>query len=171
MPKDTLYFELLDACAETGCPICRLSLESVQRHLDGALYEFVNDIEARAVLRVARGYCNDHAWDVRSAFFAGSQFNYWGSLLVAAGWIGVVMLVCQRPGWGRAKMTLASVGQMALSCYLLQTIICTFIFYGHGLGLYGSVSAFPIPFDQRYLQDQIVHFATGDSVAPPGLGS
>ena len=62
MPKDTLYFELLDACAETGCPICRLSLESVQRHLDGALYEFVNDIEARAVLRVARGYCNDHAW-------------------------------------------------------------------------------------------------------------
>jgi len=85
-------------------------------------------------------YRNDHGWDVRSAFFAGSQFNYWGSLLVAAGWIGVVMLVCQRPGWGRAKMTLASVGQMALSCYLLQTIICTFIFYGHGLGLYGSVS-------------------------------
>lgn len=62
MPKDTLYFELIDACAETGCPICRLSLESVQRHLDGALYEFVNDVEARAILRRARGYCNDHAW-------------------------------------------------------------------------------------------------------------
>jgi uncharacterized protein len=85
-------------------------------------------------------YCNDHAWDVRSAFFGGSQFNYWGSLLVAAGWIGTVMLVCQRPGLGRAKSSLAAVGRMALSCYLLQTIICTFIFYGHGLGLYGSVS-------------------------------
>ena len=85
-------------------------------------------------------YCNDHAWDVRSAFFGGSQFNYWGSLLVAAGWIGVVMLVCQRSGRGRVKMTLAAVGRMALSCYLLQTIICTTIFYGHGFGLYGSVS-------------------------------
>ena len=29
---------------------------------------------------------------------------------------------------------------MALSCYLLQTIICTTIFYGHGFGLYGSVN-------------------------------
>ena len=85
-------------------------------------------------------YCNDHAWDVRSAFFGGSQFNYWGSLLVAAGWIGVVMLLCQHAGWDRTKGTLAAVGRMALSCYLLQTIICTTIFYGHGLGLYGSVS-------------------------------
>ena len=84
-------------------------------------------------------YRNDSGWDVRSAFFGGSQFNYWGSLLFAAGWIGAVMLVCQRPEWGWVKRTLAAVGRMALSCYLLQTIICTTIFYGHGLGLYGSV--------------------------------
>jgi len=31
-------------------------------------------------------------WDVRYSFFHGSQFNYWGSLLVCAGWIGMVML-------------------------------------------------------------------------------
>ena len=29
--------------------------------------------------------------------------------------------------------------QTALSNYLLQTVICTTIFYGHGLGWYGSV--------------------------------
>jgi uncharacterized protein len=84
-------------------------------------------------------YCNDSGWNFRSAFFGGSQFNYWGSLLVAAGWIGVVMLVCQRSGWSRVTRPLAAVGRMALSCYLLQTIICTTIFYRHGLGLYGSV--------------------------------
>jgi len=84
-------------------------------------------------------YCNDSGWDVRSAFFGGSQFNYWGSLFFAAGWIGLVMLVCKRPDWGRVTRRLAAVGRMALSCYLLQTIICTFIFYGHGFGFYGSV--------------------------------
>jgi uncharacterized protein len=41
-------------------------------------------------------YRNNGNWDVRSAFFGGSQFNYWGSLLVAAGYIGLVMLVCQK---------------------------------------------------------------------------
>jgi len=85
-------------------------------------------------------YCNDSGWDVRSAFFGGSQFNYWGSLLFAAGWIGLVMLACQTGSARLVTLRLAAVGQMALSCYLLQTIICTFIFYGHGLGLYGSVS-------------------------------
>lgn len=85
-------------------------------------------------------YCNDSGWDVRSAFFGGSQLNYWGSMLFAAGWIGLVMLMCQKTGGDRFKRPLAAVGQMALSCYLLQTIICTTIFYGHGLGLYGSVN-------------------------------
>ncbi len=85
-------------------------------------------------------YCNDSGWDVHSAFFGGSQFNYWGSLLVAAGYIGLVMLVCQKGSFQPLTQPLAAVGRMALSCYLLQTIICTFIFYGHGLGLYGSVS-------------------------------
>ena len=33
----------------------------------------------------------------------------------------------------------AAVGRMALTNYLLQTLICTTIFYGHGLGLFGSV--------------------------------
>ena len=34
---------------------------------------------------------------------------------------------------------LAAVGRTALSNYLLQTVLATAIFYGHGLGLYGSV--------------------------------
>jgi len=84
-------------------------------------------------------YCSDHGWDIRSAFFGGGQFNYWGSLFFAAGWIGLVMLACQKESMIRITRPLAAVGQMALSCYLLQTIICTTIFYGHGLGLYGSI--------------------------------
>jgi uncharacterized protein len=80
-------------------------------------------------------------WDVRSALFLGSQFNYWASIPVALAWIAVVMLICKSgSAWAeRIRRPLASAGQMALSCYLLQTIICTTIFYGHGLALFGRV--------------------------------
>lgn len=40
-------------------------------------------------------------------------------------------------GWWRRH--LAAVGRMALTNYLLQTILCIFIFYGFGFGLFGEV--------------------------------
>ena len=46
------------------------------------------------------------------------------------------MLICQR-GWRLRPV--AAVGRMALTNYLLQSVICTTIFYGHGLGLFGRV--------------------------------
>jgi uncharacterized protein len=50
------------------------------------------------------------------------------------------MLACQRPAGHPLLARLAAVGQMALSCYLMQTILCTTVFYGHGLGFFGSFS-------------------------------
>ena len=79
-------------------------------------------------------------WNVQSAFMLGGQFNYWGSLLVALGWIGAVMLVCKHGLFPSLTTRLADLGRMALSGYLLQTVICTAIFYGYGLGLFGGVS-------------------------------
>ena len=78
-------------------------------------------------------------WALEVGFLGGMQFNYWGSLLVALGWVGVVMLFCQ--GWSGSRLyrSLAATGQMALSNYLMQTLIFTTLFYGHGFGLYGSV--------------------------------
>lgn len=78
-------------------------------------------------------------WSLGYSFFLGMQFNYWGSLPAAMGWVGLIMLMCKRgaPRW--LLGALAAVGRMALSCYLLETIICTAIFYGHGLGLFGRV--------------------------------
>ncbi|PID85688.1 MAG: hypothetical protein CSB13_06810 [Chloroflexi bacterium] len=80
-----------------------------------------------------------HDWEFLYGLWVGSQFNYWGSLLVSFGYIGMVMLIA-KAGWipGVVKW-FASVGRMALTNYFLQTIICTTIFYGHGLGLFGQV--------------------------------
>lgn len=76
---------------------------------------------------------------IYSKFGAGSQFNYWGSLFVSSGYIGVIMLISQRGIFAKAQDALAAVGRMALSNYLLHTLICTTLFFGHGFGLYGSV--------------------------------
>lgn len=68
--------------------------------------------------------------------FLGSQFNYWGSLLVSLGYIGVVMLAVQSGWLPSLQARLAATGRMALTNYLAQSLIATFIFYGHGLGMY-----------------------------------
>jgi Family of unknown function (DUF6062) len=60
--KDMSYFDLVEACAEPGCPVCRLSLNLVRRYVGGILHEYVNDPGVRADFRQARGYCNEHAW-------------------------------------------------------------------------------------------------------------
>ena len=71
--------------------------------------------------------------------FIGSQYNYWGSILVSLGYLSLVMLICRSQIGGRLLQAISAVGRTALSNYLLQTVLCTTLFYGHGLGLFGSV--------------------------------
>ncbi len=58
---------------------------------------------------------------------------------MASGWVGIVMLVCKSGVTPTLTRALAATGQMAFTNYLLQTVICTTIFYGHGFGLFGKV--------------------------------
>jgi uncharacterized protein len=78
-------------------------------------------------------------WDVRYSFFFGGQYNYWGSLPVSLAYVGLVMLACKSPALERLRRPFAAAGRMAFTCYLGESLICTTIFYGHGLGLFGSV--------------------------------
>ena len=77
-------------------------------------------------------------WPVWS-FFLGMQFNYWPSIAVSLGYVGLVMLVCRNAALHRFTRPFAAIGRTALTNYLLQTVLCTLIFYGHGLGWFGSV--------------------------------
>ncbi len=60
-PRDTAAFEVREALGKPGCAVCQLALRSVQRHIRSIAYAHVNDIELRARLRRARGFCNQHA--------------------------------------------------------------------------------------------------------------
>ena len=50
-----------------------------------------------------------------------------------------IILLTQGEAWRRRLAPLAAVGRMALTNYLLQSLICTTIFYGYGLALFGKV--------------------------------
>jgi len=81
-----------------------------------------------------------------------------GLLATAAAYLAALVLLMQRPAWRRRlTMTLAPVGQMALTSYLSQSVICTFVFYGWGLGLVGRVGpALCIPLTLAIFAAQIL---------------
>lgn len=58
---------------------------------------------------------------------------------LSLGYAATVVLLWQDPVWQRRLMPFSYVGRMALTNYLLQSLICTAIFYSYGLGLYGRV--------------------------------
>ena len=78
-------------------------------------------------------------WSLEFSMYLGWQFNYWGSLAVALGYIGIIILVIKRVKNSQFLNALANTGRSALTNYLAQTILCTFIFYGNGFGLFGMV--------------------------------
>lgn len=59
--------------------------------------------------------------------------------LVALMWASAVLLV-QRAGWlPQIVGALGAVGRMAFSCYILQTVVASLLFYGYGFGLFGTM--------------------------------
>jgi uncharacterized protein len=58
---------------------------------------------------------------------------------LSLGYASTVVLLWQDPVWQRRLMPFSYVGRMALTNYLLQSLVCTTIFYSYGLGLYGRV--------------------------------
>lgn len=67
-----------------------------------------------------------------------------GRLLVALGHIGLLVWLVKR-GWLRAvTRRLAACGQMALSCYLTTSVICSTLFYGYGFGLFAKLQRYQL---------------------------
>jgi uncharacterized protein len=63
-----------------------------------------------------------------------------GSVALSLGYIATIMLLNRQPYWQFFFRWLSPVGQMALTNYLTQSLICTLIFYGYGFGLFGQIS-------------------------------
>lgn len=56
--------------------------------------------------------------------------------------LGVLILLWKSGAMKWVITAFARVGQMAFTNYLMQSVICTFIFFGYGLGLYGKIERY-----------------------------
>ena len=61
-----------------------------------------------------------------------------GGSVLAVGYIGLFGYIYSRVQGSRWMRGFESLGKLSLSNYILQTIICTTIFYGYGIGLFGK---------------------------------
>jgi len=78
-----------------------------------------------------------HGFDI-TGLDAGSSVDYDISRLpVTLGHVGVIGLLCQYARFDRITNLLAAVGRLALTNYILQTVISIFLFFGFGLALFG----------------------------------
>ena len=78
-------------------------------------------------------------WNLEYSMFLGSQFNYYGSLGLSFGYICAIMLFAKSKQLGNLKIRFASIGRMALTNYISQSIIGVAIFYGIGFGIFGQL--------------------------------
>ncbi|NRA59157.1 MAG: DUF418 domain-containing protein, partial [Phycisphaerales bacterium] len=90
---------------------------------------------------IAAGVVVNHrnGFDPVAFFGVVGWFNYAGSVGMALAWIALVMLVCKSGVLRWLRASLAAVGRMALTNYLMQSVIAAFIFYGWGLGYFGRL--------------------------------
>jgi uncharacterized protein len=79
-------------------------------------------------------------WQLESFTRFGSIANIIGSVPLVIAYIALFSLFQKSEKLIDLKSAIQNVGKMALTNYLMQSIICAFVFYGYGLGLYGQLS-------------------------------
>ena len=108
---DRTYTRMILAAVLVGLPLSIL----------GLVWHFVND------------------WQPDQSFFLGWFWRESAQPIIAIGWIGLIVLICRYGKLSRLTGWLSAIGQMALTNYIMHSVICSFLFHGHGLGLVGKV--------------------------------
>lgn len=62
-----------------------------------------------------------------------------GSHILAAGYVSGLALIFLREDWRRVLLPFAALGRMALTNYLMQSVLCTLFFYHYTTGLFGRI--------------------------------
>ncbi len=123
-----------------GMALYRMGVLSAKR--SNAFYRRMATLGIAAGLPlIAAGiaYKLHHDFAFEHAMFQGALFNYVGSIGMFLAYVALVMLAVRSNRLPGLQRRLAATGRMALTNYLTQSLVCTFVFYGHGLGLFERV--------------------------------
>jgi uncharacterized protein len=82
---------------------------------------------------------SSHDWSALFFHQQGVHWNYIASVPVSLGHISLILLAVKRFKAGALTRRLVAVGRMAFTNYLMQSVLCTFLFYGYGFGFYGKL--------------------------------
>ncbi len=73
---------------------------------------------------------------------ANGIIQYFTGILLGTFYVTSIVVFCRKGSFKKFIQPLGHVGRMALTNYLMQSIICVLIFYGYGLGMFGQLSFF-----------------------------
>ncbi|MGO9931869.1 MAG: DUF418 domain-containing protein [Steroidobacteraceae bacterium] len=90
----------------------------------------------------AIGFITKHDFSIDS--FSATLIEYEFGRFTAFGYIALILLALKSGILRGATRTLAYVGQMAFSNYILTSLICTTLFEGYGFGLFGKLQRYQL---------------------------
>jgi len=94
-----------------------------------------------SVLYASLIHSTSHTKPTWPALLLSSFGHALGAPFLMLAYVSALCLLALSPSWDKRIAVLAPVGQMALTNYLAQSVVCTLVFYGYGLGLYGKMGS------------------------------
>ena len=76
-------------------------------------------------------------WNAAYIMNIGANYKFVSGLFMALGYIGLVIWCYKKGILKKFQNRLQAAGRMAFTNYIGMSVICTLIFNGHGLGLFG----------------------------------
>ena len=95
-------------------------------------------------LLILRAHIRTHFDDTRTAGLLYVDFYQEKRLFMSMGHLGLIMLLYKYHVIDGIIRTLARVGQMTLTNYLMQSILCGLFFYGFGFGEFGKLQRYQL---------------------------
>ena len=78
-------------------------------------------------------------WSGAYVMNIGANYKFLSGLFMALGYIGLVIWIYKKGIFKKFQNRLQAAGRMAFTNYIGMSVICTLIFNGHGLGLFGTL--------------------------------
>ena len=78
-------------------------------------------------------------WNAAYVMNIGANYKFVSGLFMALGYIGLVIWCYKKGIFKKLQNRLRATGRMAFTNYIGMSVICTLLFNGHGLGLFGTL--------------------------------